>query len=555
MSSPVSRADQGESLAKRILRELENCPAQKASQIAAKLGVDRRDVNRCLSHVLAGKVQQDAGYRWRLRELGTANAGNKRDPEGSSASELARLCRYYLECIGQDSDRGVSVFAASQYSDPDYAELPAAPLGGLEWDWWNAPRAASVLNKVRIDRGRLVAWLGYPVRLRLHRTAKWEGFFVEPVLLWPIVLPETPGDAYRLQDELPTLNFAFLRSLAMGDPSQIVEEAARLGTELGLNNPLHDQPEPDELLQRLFNIRPDWDWREPLDPTDCPNDPSLSQLAEPGIYNRAVIVPGERSPYTQGLESELKSLADKPESELTGTVLGSWLSSESPVRSITDVGPLLEVLPMNLEQRSAVESALTASLTVVTGPPGTGKSQVVTNLLVNAAWRGMKVLFASKNNKAVDVVEARVNGLGNRPVLLRLGSKEYQAKLGSYLTAMLSGAASKDDEASYQEGLQRHRQFLQRLAQLDESQASTLAIRNQVDQLDAQADDYRILFGETRFNTLDEKLLQAVGAVDVLIAATNALDPTTQSALGRMVARLFRNAKLRTLRKVQADLR
>ena len=63
----------------------------------------------------------------------------------------------------------------------------------------------------------------------------------------------------------------------------------------------------------------------------------------------------------------------------------------------------------------------------------------MTNLLVNAAWRGKKVLFASKNNKAVDVVEARVNGLGNRPVLLRLGSREYQAKLGSYLTAMLSG--------------------------------------------------------------------------------------------------------------------
>lgn len=44
----------------------------------------------------------------------------------------------------------------------------------------------------------------------------------------------------------------------------------------------------------------------------------------------------------------------------------------------------------------------------------------------------MKVLFGSKNNKAVDVVEARVNGLGNRPVLLRLGSKEYQAKLADY---------------------------------------------------------------------------------------------------------------------------
>jgi hypothetical protein len=44
---------------------------------------------------------------------------------------------------------------------------------------------------------------------------------------------------------------------------------------------------------------------------------------------------------------------------------------------------------------------------------------VVTNLVVNAAWRGMKVLFASKNNKAVNVVEARVNGLGLSPTACR----------------------------------------------------------------------------------------------------------------------------------------
>jgi hypothetical protein len=41
---------------------------------------------------------------------------------------------------------------------------------------------------------------------------------------------------------------------------------------------------------------------------------------------------------------------------------------------------------MNSEQREAVTAALTRPMTVITGPPGTGKSQVVTNLLINAAW-------------------------------------------------------------------------------------------------------------------------------------------------------------------------
>ncbi len=61
---------------------------------------------------------------------------------------------------------------------------------------------------------------------------------------------------------------------------------------------------------------------------------------------------------------------------------------------------------MNTEQRNAVEAALSRPVTIITGPPGTGKSQVVTNLLVNAAWAGKRVLFASKSINARDFPDA-----------------------------------------------------------------------------------------------------------------------------------------------------
>ena len=90
----------------------------------------------------------------------------------------------------------------------------------------------------------------------------------------------------------------------------------------------------------------------------------------------------------------------------TSTVLGRWLNGEQDDTSETseELEPLLEVLPMNSSSGSVVPAALTQPITIITGPPGTGKSQVVTNLLVNAAWSNKKVLFASKN-RAVDVVE------------------------------------------------------------------------------------------------------------------------------------------------------
>lgn len=536
-------------LKERIVELLRTSPGLKGSDIAVRLNVDRRDVNRCLSYELAGLVVQDVGYRWRLRVEGT---GVKPLPgaEVKALTEIGRLSRYYLECIGHDSDEGVSTFAASRYGEPDYASLPALPMTSGHWDWWNAPGVARVLSAVKADRTNLQAWLGYPIRLREHRTARWRGFFVEPVFLWPIELPEHPGDPVRLLVDQPQPNFSVLRAMAMGDAAALVEEAARLDEDLGLNNGLEDRPETDELIERLVKVRPDWDWRETIDPYALSEGEPLSSIDQVGIFNRAVVIPGKRSPYTQGLEAELKNLGEIDERELDGTALGKLLLGTTDAEPERDDKPLIEVVPMNLEQREAVSSALVAPLTVVTGPPGTGKSQVVTNLMVNAAWRGMKVLFASKNNKAVDVVEARVNGLGNRPVLLRLGSKEYQAKLATYLTAMLSGQVSEDDRTGYEENLKRHEGLVEKLAHLDRLQQQTVEARNQVDRLEAAVEEQRALLGEERFNTLDEELL--VGARSVLTdfnQAIDAMDPSKLSVLGRMGLMLGRTRRLGVVRE------
>jgi superfamily I DNA and/or RNA helicase/very-short-patch-repair endonuclease len=57
---------------------------------------------------------------------------------------------------------------------------------------------------------------------------------------------------------------------------------------------------------------------------------------------------------------------------------------------------------------------------LIAGPPGTGKTQVVANLIINAAIAGQNVLFTSKNNNAVDVVVKRVNSLNKElPLVLR----------------------------------------------------------------------------------------------------------------------------------------
>ena len=535
------------SLEEKLIHLLIKNPGLKSNEIASFLKVERREVNRLLAYDLAERVLQDSSYRWRLRGKQSESFADS-EPNPKSNNEVARLSRYFLECIGHDSDEGVSAFASSSRGDTEYCEVPRIPMLGGDGDWWNTPGVMRVVNKVKADRNNLQAWFGYPVRLREHRTAKWRGFFVEPVFLWPIEIPDNPREPVRLLDDQPQPNFSVLRSMAMGDATALVDEAARLDENLGHNNPLEDRPEADELIERLVNVRPDWDWQERIDPYELSKGKPLSELNASGIFNRAIVIPGKRSPYTQGLEAELKKISELDEVALEGTALGSYLYGGQTEATVSDSHPLIEVVPMNLEQREAVHSALVAPLTVVTGPPGTGKSQVVTNLLVNAAWRGMKVLFASKNNKAVDVVESRVNGLGNRPVLLRLGSKEYQAKLSSYLTAMLSGQVGEDERLTYEEGLSRHRDMIERLFNIDSMQHKTLEARNLVDRVETSVEAHRTLLGEARFNALDEKLLSAVPTdLSDLFIAIDALDPDKKGFIGKLGLMLARSSRQKAL--------
>ena len=115
----------------------------------------------------------------------------------------------------------------------------------------------------------------------------------------------------------------------------------------------------------------------------------------------------------------------------------------------------LEVVPLNEEQRQAVRKAMSSPFTVVTGPPGTGKSQIVVSIIADAYMRGESVLFTSKNNKAVDVVEDRVSSLSTSPLMIRtgnrVGDRNLRQELSNRLASMLAFQPSDFDRQEYKD--------------------------------------------------------------------------------------------------------
>ncbi len=74
---------------------------------------------------------------------------------------------------------------------------------------------------------------------------------------------------------------------------------------------------------------------------------------------------------------------------------------------------------MNLEQIKAIKMGLKDQVHLIHGPPGTGKTTTVCELIVQAVKKGEKVLACAPSNIAVDNI---VESIGNKVKCVRIGN-------------------------------------------------------------------------------------------------------------------------------------
>lgn len=115
---------------------------------------------------------------------------------------------------------------------------------------------------------------------------------------------------------------------------------------------------------------------------------------------------------------------------------------EIPDQDIDEKAPPEEVpliLDADSSQRACIAAALAGKSFVMDGPPGTGKSQTIANIIGVLLRAGKTVLFVSEKAAALDVVRDRLAARGLGAYLLELHSakatrKEVAAELGRALS-------------------------------------------------------------------------------------------------------------------------
>jgi very-short-patch-repair endonuclease len=271
-------------------------------------------------------------------------------------------------------------------------------------------------------------YYGWPVVIGTDRAgAQW----IAPLVMTELERPDVAARSVVARDEQPYLNPGLLSEPNFAnDVLAGVED--QVTTPLPFGDPGAMAARSGALLAALG-----------FDATGVdPRTLARSGTLRPGVLNVAMVFQGPSDFATRALSEELLALRDRTDWQQTAAavLVDQRPHSASPVVGeparvgteasfVAGLPPLsVRSLRLNDSQEQALTAAATERVTVVTGPPGTGKSQLVAGIVANQWLAGGTVLVASTNNTAVDVAVERCDTI-DRALLVRTGNREHRDAL------------------------------------------------------------------------------------------------------------------------------
>lgn len=101
-----------------------------------------------------------------------------------------------------------------------------------------------------------------------------------------------------------------------------------------------------------------------------------------------------------------------------------YFTQKKPVSNelYTKQKEILLIEQANLSQKEAINNALNERISIIEGPPGTGKTTTIINILANLIYQNKKVLVVSKNNSAIENIAEELSEMNIPKCFIRMGN-------------------------------------------------------------------------------------------------------------------------------------
>ena len=393
---------------------------------------------------------------------------NPAGPTSSFSTLFAGVCRYYHDCFSADSRGGIltNVLDKNQAEYLTFADRTDVLLTGAA-SQLEMPLATAVTAQNAADVNRREKFLIYGSIFLVGRgpspNARRKGeLYCAPLFYWPARIEHEGSQAWLAVDlDEQRINFPLLASLIDADndeQSQAYAEAI-LAQVPAAPFELEAIREFSSVVGELIpDLRTDdlQAWPE------VQGEEALHDLIEHDspvqLLCASAMALVRRPTEARGVLTELQEMGNRGDmSEPLTTIFGEARIPLLPPRAKTPVAgvetgagaeiealrPMLCGAELSRAQERVLRQAEHRPLTLVIGPPGTGKSFTIAQIILDAVARGQTVLLSSKMNKAVDVVVEKLKPhLGSLTVILRGGDKRYRDELKQFLDNLFDGTGA-----------------------------------------------------------------------------------------------------------------
>ena len=195
-------------------------------------------------------------------------------------------------------------------------------------------------------------------------------------------------------------------------------------------------------------------------------------------------------------------------------ILANYLNRTLPLKN-TSIQQI-EILPFgfNLSQKDAINKAFSCSMSVIEGPPGTGKTQTILNIIANAVMNGQSVAVVSNNNSATKNVYEKLKKNGIEFIAALLGNSENKKEFIDNQTKTPDLSEFKLSEAKKTKLKRKTQKLFIQLTEYLHKKNELALLKQEFDNLKIEYQHFQNTYNEQTDNTI--KLKKRITADDLL---------------------------------------